>query len=68
MTAILRNVLVVSLLPFFAGLASAQVATGTPPFSSTGGGPVDAIDLANLNAHISIPVLQRQGRGMPFNY
>src|ERR1700722_10973265 len=47
--------------------ASAQVATGTPPFSSMSGGP-DVIDLANLNAHVSVPVLHKPGRGMDFTY
>ena len=44
-----------------------QVATGTPPFGSFGGGP-DVIDLANLNAHLAVPVFSKAGRGMPFNY
>src|SRR6267142_954915 len=47
--------------------ASAQVTTGTPPFGSFGGGP-DVINLANLNSHISIPVLHRPGRGLNFTY
>jgi RHS repeat-associated protein len=47
--------------------ASAQVATGTPPFSSVTGGP-DVIDLANLNSHIAIPVLHKPGRGTNFTY
>src|SRR5258706_78053 len=47
--------------------SSAQVATGTPPFGSFGGGP-DIINLANLNAHISIPVLHKSGRGTNFTY
>jgi RHS repeat-associated protein len=46
---------------------SAQVATGTPPFGSFGGGP-DVLNLANLNAHLAIPVLQKAGRGMGFSY
>jgi RHS repeat-associated protein len=46
---------------------SAQVATGSPPFGSYGGGP-DTINLANLNAHIDVPVLWKAGRGMPFTY
>jgi hypothetical protein len=37
------------------GSAAAQVARGTPPFGSFGGGP-DVLNLGNLNAHISIPV------------
>jgi RHS repeat-associated protein len=47
--------------------ASAQVATGTPPFGSFGGGP-DVINLANLNGHLTVPVLSKAGRGMPFTY
>ena len=46
----------------------AQVATGTPPFSSLGGGPFDVVNLGNLNAHWAIPVLHKAGRGMPFSY
>ncbi|MGA8221584.1 MAG: hypothetical protein WB780_08005 [Candidatus Acidiferrales bacterium] len=51
------------------GAASAfgQVATGTPPFGSYGGGP-DVLNLANLNAHFTLPVLNKAGRGMPFTY
>src|ERR1700730_6137630 len=45
----------------------AQVTTGTPPFGSYGGGP-DLINLANLNAHISVPVLHKTGRGAAFGY
>ncbi|HEV3419520.1 MAG TPA: RHS repeat-associated core domain-containing protein [Candidatus Acidoferrum sp.] len=46
---------------------NAQVTTGTPPHGSFGGGP-DVIDLANLNAHISIPVVHKAGRGTSFIY
>ncbi len=46
---------------------SAQVTTGTPPFGSFGGGP-DVINLANLNSHITIPVLHKPGRGLNFTY
>jgi hypothetical protein len=45
----------------------AQVPTGTPPFSSSAGGP-DVIDLANLNVHLDIPVLNKPGRGTNFTY
>jgi hypothetical protein len=44
-----------------------QVPTGAPPFSSVGGGP-DEINLENLNSHISVPVLNKTGRGLPFAY
>jgi hypothetical protein len=45
----------------------AQVVTGTPPFGSFGGGP-DVINLGNLNAHITVPVMNKAGRGTPFTY
>ncbi len=45
----------------------AQVQTGTPPFGSFGGGP-DVINLGNLNAHLTIPVLHKPGRGTNFTY
>ncbi len=51
----------------FAATTSAQVATGFPPFGSFGNGP-DAVDLANLNVHLNIPVSSKAGRGLPFAY
>jgi RHS repeat-associated protein len=48
--------------------APAQVATGTPPFGSFSGGPFDNVNNANLNVHFAIPVVQKAGRGLPFNY
>ncbi len=51
-----------------AGLASGQVALGTPPFGSFGGGPFDNVNLGNLNVHFAIPVLNKAGRGVPFTY
>jgi RHS repeat-associated protein len=46
----------------------AQVTTGTPPLGSFGGGP-DVINLANLNANLTVPILQKPGRGgMDFYY
>ena len=52
---------------FLAAAAVAQVRTGTPPFGSFGGGP-DVVDLANLNSQITIPVLSKAGRGLPFTF
>ena len=46
---------------------SGQVPTGTPPFGSFGGVP-DIINLANLNVHIDVPVLNKPGRGINFTY
>src|SRR5712664_2902482 len=48
-------------------VASGQVVTGTPPYSSISGGPVDSVNLANLNVHFRFPVLHKAGRGLPFN-
>jgi RHS repeat-associated protein len=59
-------ILIIALLAAHASLA--QVTTGKPPFGSFGGGPVDTINLANLNAHLSIPVINKPGRGMPFTF
>jgi hypothetical protein len=61
-----RFLVVVPLLTFVPALSQAQVATGTPPFGSFGGGP-DIINLANLNSHINIPVFAKAGRG-GFNF
>ena len=44
-----------------------QAVTGTPPFGSFAGGP-DIINLGNLNVHLSIPVFNKAGRGIPFSY
>jgi RHS repeat-associated protein len=55
-------VFLVSLI--FSFSASAQT-TGTPPFGSFGGGP-DIIDLANLNARVAIPIVNKAGRGMNY--
>lgn len=45
--------------------AMSQTPTGTPPFGSFAGGP-DVINLANMNAHYTIPVVNKAGRGLPF--
>ena len=47
--------------------ALAQMATGTPPWSSLEGGP-DAVNLGNLNVHNTFPVLHKDGRQQPFNF
>ena len=64
----LRNTSVIVVVFLLIASASGQVATGTPPFSSSGGGPFDVIDLANLNVHVEIPVVNKAGRGLPFSY
>jgi hypothetical protein len=47
---------------------AAQVSTGTPPFSSIGGGPFDSVNLGNLNVHFTVPIIHKAGRGIPFSY
>jgi len=62
-----RNLLFLLLLSVCSIPSSAQVTTGAPPFGSFGGGP-DIINLANLNSHITVPILNKPGRGTPFTY
>ena len=62
-----RYALLTIALALSAGVASAQVTTGTPPFGSFGGGP-EVINLGNLNAHLTIPVIHKSGRGLNFTY
>ena len=45
-----------------------QVATGTPPFGSFGGGPFDTVNLANLNVYFRVGVIAKAGRGIPFSH
>src|SRR5260221_3124162 len=61
------SLFVIALISIVATRSRAQVPTGTPPFGSFGGGP-DIINLANLNTHITIPVLHKPGRGTNFTY
>jgi hypothetical protein len=65
-----KSTLAFSLVVVIFAVASSfgQVTTGTPPFGSFGGGPFDTVNLGNLNVHFSIPILNKAGRGMPFNY
>jgi RHS repeat-associated protein len=51
----------------FAVIASAQVQTGAPPFGTFTGGP-DIINLANLNYHLTVPIIHKKGRGTDFIY
>ncbi len=51
-----------------ANVVFAQVPTGTPPYSSLGGGPFDVVNLGNLNVHFAVPVLHKEGRGQSFTY
>jgi hypothetical protein len=68
-SACTRILVLIGVLAFLATpTPSAQVATGTPPFGSFGGGPFDTVNLGNLNVHFAIPVLNKAGRGPAFSY
>ncbi|MGA9670305.1 MAG: hypothetical protein WBQ94_13925, partial [Terracidiphilus sp.] len=59
---------IVSVLILLCIPALAQVSTGTPSYGSFDGGP-DIINLGNLNANWTIPVINKAGRaGMNFGY
>ena len=58
---------IVALIFVFAFPCLGQVQTGSPPLGSFSGGP-DVINLANLNVHLNIPIVNKPGRGIPFVY
>ncbi|MFZ0964593.1 MAG: hypothetical protein WAO35_27355 [Terriglobia bacterium] len=64
----IQVILFVLSVSFFAAAARAQVQTGLPLFGSFSGGPFDTVNNANLNVTFSIPVENKAGRGLPFNY
>ncbi len=64
----LRFVLLISLLSVSCAVTFAQVQTGLPPFATYGGGSYDQINLANLNVHLTLPIMGKPGRGVPFAY
>lgn len=66
MKQIANVILFVVVLLGSASVAIGQTATGIPAFSSTTGG-IDNINLGNLNANISIPVINKAGL-IPFHY
>lgn len=69
MTRTLRYAFLMIVFALAAQAASAQVTTGTPPFGTFASNSApDVINLANLNAHIAIPVLHKAGRGTDFTY
>jgi RHS repeat-associated protein len=67
MNRALQCFLLILSLALCAAHTGAQVQTGTPAFGSFGGGP-ETVNLGNLNAHWTFPILHKPGRGMDFNY
>lgn len=64
-----RSLFVMIVVAFAVSVASAQVwQIGTPKFGSFAGGPVDTVNLGNLNVHFSFSVLHKAGRGIPFDF
>ena len=49
-----------------ATLALGQVTTGQYPYGTFDSPGVDTINVGNLNVHLTIPVLNKPGRGLPF--
>src|SRR5436309_5762160 len=65
----MKIIIAVVLLLLISVIAAAQgPAIGKPPFASFGGGPLDVLNLANLNVNIDIPIVQKAGRGAGFFY
>src|SRR6266850_3699862 len=64
-----RSIFALSILLFLSKGASAQnPATGFPLNGSFAGGGFDAVNLQNLNAHFSIPIVSSNARGSNFNF
>jgi RHS repeat-associated protein len=66
-TGIRTNVLAIS-FTLFATIAQSQVATGTYQYGTFDTPGIDTINVANLNVHLSVPVLAKHGRGVDFKY
>jgi RHS repeat-associated protein len=65
----MKKVLYVALALLGSFRASAQnLGTGAYPFASLDNKGFDSINLGNLNVQFAIPIVSRQGRGLPFNY
>ena len=68
---LMRRLLFLAILS--SGIATcsfSQVTRGLPPFGSltTGSDGIETLNLANLNLHLTIPIVNKSGRGFPFVY
>lgn len=59
-------ILFVALMPAVG--SGQQSTTGVPPLGTFVRGDVDAINVANLNNHVTIPIIHKKGLGLPFDY
>ncbi len=63
-----RIALCISLLGAVLHSALAQVASGVYTFGAFDSQGLDTINVGNLNVHLSLPVLNKAGRSLPFYY
>ena len=64
----LRLARLVVLVALCVAPSAAQVGTGFLPLTSHQSSSFDSVELNTLNVHFDIPILQKAGHGMPFNY
>ncbi len=55
-------------LLYGSALVAQNVGTGLYPHGTFDRPGFDAINMGNLNTHFEIPIVQKAGRGLPFNY
>lgn len=67
MKLVLHVLLVGILTAVMARGAAAQTTPGTPPFQSFSPGPVDVVNVATGNTHVTIPIFHKDGRGLPID-
>jgi RHS repeat-associated protein len=68
MHAALRKIAPLYVLLLSATVMTGQVATGAYPYGTFDSKGFDTINVGNLNVHFSVPVLNKAGRGIPFQY
>ena len=64
----LRLVCIVFLLSMSVSSVLCQSPTGVLPFESFSGDQFEHVNIANLNLNLTIPLVQKPGRGLPFYY
>jgi hypothetical protein len=64
----LGRILCVFLLSVSSLAVAQSLGTGLYKFGSFDSPGFDSINIGNLNTHFEIPIVSKQGRGLPFNY
>jgi YD repeat-containing protein len=65
---IILRFLALFILVFYVNISctwAQQAQTGFPPFGSFGGDSFDTVNLQNLDVHLTIPIMNKPGRGLP---